>query len=176
MILDVLFAFILIAALYHGFTKGVVNSLLSFVAIFLGILIAMNFSYIVAGWMSRLLHVPPSAMPIFSFVIVVIVVILCIKLVAWLMEKLLKKVSLNTFNKVGGAVLWGALAAIIFGVFIWLVDQMGIFSASLKAESFSFRYVVPLGPSTIDYVASLLPYFKMAFTELNNIIQSAAAK
>jgi membrane protein required for colicin V production len=176
MILDVLFAFVFIVALYYGFTKGVVNSLLSFVAIFLGILIAMNFSYIVASWMSRMLKVPASVMPVFSFVVVVIVVILCIKLVAWLMEKMLKKVSLNTFNKVGGATLWGVIAAVVFGVFIWLIDQMGIFSQALKAESFSFRYVVPLGPSTIDYVSSLLPYFKMAFTELNNYIQAAANK
>jgi membrane protein required for colicin V production len=174
MILDVIFGFVLVWAIYNGFTKGVVSSLLSFVAIFLGILIAMNFSAIAARFMSDLLNVPPVVMPIFSFIVVLIVVILCIKLVAWVIEKMLQKVKLNGLNKAAGAVLWAALASIIFGVAIWLISQTGVFTESFKQESFTFKYVVPLGPAAIDYAGSILPFFTDAFTKLKEIIQNAA--
>lgn len=174
MTLDVIFAFVLVWAIYNGFTKGVVSSLLSFVAIFLGILIAMNFSAVAARFMSDVLNVPPVVMPVFSFVVVLIVVILCIKLVSWAIEKMLKTVKLNGLNKAAGATLWAALASIIFGVAIWLISQTGVFSENLKMESFTYRYVVPLGPAAIDYVGSILPFFTKAFEQLKELIQNAA--
>ena len=175
MILDVIFGIILILALYRGFNKGLIYSILSFIAIFLGILLAMNFSSLAAYWMSSVLNVPPSIMPVFSFLVVLIVVILSIKLVAIVMEKILKMISLNIFNRLAGAFFWGAIASIMFGVAIWLIDQAGVFTPQLKAESFAFKYVVPLGPSSIDMVGSYIPFLKEAFYELNKIIQSAAA-
>lgn len=174
MTLDVIFGFVLVWAIYNGFTKGVVSSLLSFIAIFLGILIAMNFSAVAARFMSDVLNVPPVVMPIFSFVIVLIVVVLCIKLVALILEKMLKKVKLNGLNKFSGAVLWAALASIIFGVAIWLIAQTGVFTENFKAQSFTFKYVVPLGPAAIDYIGSILPFFTEAFAKLKEIIQNAA--
>lgn len=175
MILDVIFIVLLLMALYRGYQKGLIYSVLSFIAIFLGILLAMNFSSLVAYWMSAVLNIPASIMPIFSFIVVLIVVVLSIKLVAMIMEKMLKAISLNIFNRIGGAILWGAIASIMFGVAIWLIDQANVFTASLKAESFTFRYIVPLGPSAIDFVSSYIPFFKEAFYELNLIIKNAAS-
>jgi membrane protein required for colicin V production len=174
-ILDVIFIVLLLLAFYRGYQKGLIYSVLSFIAIFLGILLAMNFSSLTAYWMSSLFNIPGSIMPVFSFVVVLIVVILSIKLVAIIMEKMLKAVSLNIFNRLAGAILWGAIASIMFGVTIWLIDQAGIFTANLKAESFTFRYVVPLGPSAIDFVGSLIPFFKEAFYELNKTIKTTAS-
>lgn len=174
MILDVIFIIILLLAFYRGYQKGLIYSVLSFIAIFLGILLAMNFSSLAAHWMSTVLNIPSSIMPVFSFIVVLIVVILSIKLVAIIMEKMLKAISLNFFNRIAGALLWGAIASIMFGVAIWLIDQANVFTPSLKAESYTFKYIVPLGPSAIDFVSSFIPFFKQAFYELNLIIKNAA--
>lgn len=175
MILDVIFIVLLILAFFRGYKKGLIYSVLSFIAIFLGIFLAMNFSSMTAYWMSTVLDIPASIMPVFSFVVVLIVVILSIKLVAIIMEKMLMAISLNIFNRLAGAVFWGAIASIMFGVAIWLIDQANVFTPSIKAESFTFKYIVPLGPSAIDFVGSLIPFFKEAFYELNKTIKNAAS-
>ena len=100
MILDVLLGLVLVGAFYNGYSKGIVYSLLSFVAIVLGFIIAMNFSTLASVWLYKNFNVPSVLMPALSFILVLFSVIAAIKLVAYITEKVLRAIMLNFVNKI----------------------------------------------------------------------------
>lgn len=175
MIIDIVFALFVLLAFYNGYKKGIIHSVLSFVAIFIGILLAMNFSSVAAAWLSQSFQVPAAVMPVLSFILVVIAVIVAIKIVAWIVERVLKAILLNFVNRLAGGALWAVLAALLFSVGLWLLNQTGIFTDTLKADSIAFNFVMPYGPIIFDFVGDLLPLAKNAFFDLNETTQNATA-
>mgnify|MGYP000577088657 CR=1 FL=1 len=63
MILDIIFGLLILASFYNGYTKGILYSILSLVAIVLGIILAMNFSTAASIW----LHNNFNLIEIFKF-------------------------------------------------------------------------------------------------------------
>lgn len=174
MILDIVFALVLLASFYNGYTKGIIYSVLSLLAIVLGIIIAMNFSSMASVWLHSNFNIPAVIMPSLSFILVLLAVVGAVKLVAYLAEKFLKAIMLNFVNKIAGGVLWSIIAILIFSLLVYLVSKTGIFTPNLMASSFSYQYIMPLGPMSLELVQALIPYLKESFQLINETVQEVA--
>lgn len=174
MILDVVFVLILLASFYNGYTKGIIYSVLSLLAIILGVIIAMNFSSLAAVWLHNNFQIPALIMPALSFILVLLAVVGAVKLVAMLTEKFLKALMLNFINKLSGGILWSLITVLIFSLLIYLISKTGVFTTNLMDSSYSYKYIMPLGPFSLDMVQSLIPYLKDSFDLVNDTVQDLA--
>ena len=175
MILDILLGLFVFGAFYKGYTKGIIYSMLSLIAIMVGIIIAMNFSSFAAVWLAKNFNLPSIILPVLSFVLVLIAVIASIKLVAILTEKILKAIMLNFVNKIAGALVWSFIVVLIFSVLVYFVDQAGFLTLAVKQASITYPLVKSLGPEGLSIFQTLTPYLKESFELLNKTVQEAAA-
>lgn len=174
MILDIVFALIVIASFYNGYSKGIIYSVLSLVAIVLGIIIAMNFSSMVSVWLNTQFNIPQLIMPTLSFILVLVAVVLAVRLVAYITEKFLKTIMLNIVNKVAGGVLWVVIASMLFSLLVFLISKTGIFTQDLITKSYSYKYIMPMGPFTLETLQTLIPYLQESFEIMNNKVKEFA--
>jgi len=117
------YVIIILAVLFviDGYRKGIIISLASIAALILGIYIAVHFSnYLDATLME---HVRPSRkwLPILSFCITFLLVVIGIILVAKLMERLVEVAGMGFFNHLGGAVLGLAKGIILVSILLFIV-------------------------------------------------------
>ena len=175
MILDILLGLFVFGAFYKGYTKGIIYSMLSLIAIIAGIIIAMNFSSFAAVWLAKNFNLPSIILPVLSFVLVLIAVIASIKLVAILTEKILEAIMLNFVNKIAGALVWSFIVVLIFSVLVYFVDQAGFLTSAVKQASITYPLVKSLGPEGLSIFRTFTPYLKESFELLNKTVQEAAA-
>ena len=174
MVLDVLFLLLVIFAFYSGFKQGIIASVLSFIGIFLGVIIALNFSTFAGIWLVKNFNFPEAILPVLSFIVVLLVVIISIRTVAFLAQKVLQIISINFINKIAGGVLHGVLAAFIFSVLFSFIDNYGILTESLKEESQVYPFVSSFGPQIFKTASDLIPFFTDIYKEINEVFKTAA--
>ena len=87
MFLDIIFAVIVVLAIIKGIQRGLIVGLFSFLAIIIGLAAAIKLSTVVAVHIGKAIKISDAWLPIVSFAIVFIVVILLVRLGANLIQK-----------------------------------------------------------------------------------------
>ncbi len=175
MIVDILFLLITIAAFYSGFKQGIIYAVLSFLGIFIGIIAALNFSTFAGVYLVKNFNLPEIIIPSLSFVVVLLVVIISIKIVAFFMKKVLQTISLNFVNKIAGGLLFAIIASFVFSVLFSFIDQYGFLTETLKNESVTYPYIASFGPVIFKTVSDLIPVFNDIYKDTNELFKEAAS-
>jgi membrane protein required for colicin V production len=174
MILDIIFGLVVLASFYNGYSKGILYSVLSLVAIILGIILAMNFSTAASIWLHNSFNIPAVIMPVLSFLLIIIAVVGAVKLVAYVVEKFLKAIMLNFVNKLAGGLLWSFIAVLLFSVLVFFVAKAGFLTDNLILSSQSYSYIKPLGPKSLELLQATIPLLKESFNLLNDTVREIA--
>jgi membrane protein required for colicin V production len=155
MIFDIIFAILLIWGAYKGITKGFVKQLASLAALVIGIWGAYKFS----GFTSEVLfkHSDNQYIPIISFSITFIAIIVLVNLLGKLLDTLLKSISVNIFNRIVGGVFGVAMFAFIISIVLMVVnrinEQIQFLPEEKQKESVLY---VPLS----QFAPKIFPYLK----------------
>ncbi len=166
MIIDILFAILIVFAVIRGFQKGLIVALFSFVAFFIGLAAALKLSAIVAGYIGKSVKVSDQWLPIISFAVVFIIVIILVRLGAKLIEKSVQAVLLGWINRIGGILFYLILYITIFSVLLFYAEQLNLLQTETINKSVVYKYVQPWGPKIINAFGQLIPIFKNMFTQL----------
>ena len=142
---------------YTGFKKGLVIGIASLAALILGIYAALYFSGIVAGFLTDSLHVKTDYLPVISFVVTFIGVVVLIHFLGKLLEKLINLVALGFLNKLSGAVFGVLKAAIFLSVIILIINHFDANVISKQKRESSFLY---------DPVSKIAPFIWNKFQDL----------
>src|SRR5882762_6757247 len=102
MLLDLIYAAIVILAILHGYRRGLVVGLFSLVAVIVGIAAAMKLSIVAGKYISKVIKIPDQWLPIISFAIVFLLVVILIRWGARAIGKAVEMVMLGWVNKIGG--------------------------------------------------------------------------
>jgi membrane protein required for colicin V production len=140
--LDYIILVILVLFLIHGYRQGIIVSLATIVALILGIYAAVHFSNYLDSTLVEHLHPSRKWLPILSFSITFILVVVAVMLVAKLTEKLVDVVGMGFFNHLGGAALGLLKGIILISILIFVVssiDHNGKWIAA-KDKNGSFFY------------------------------------
>ena len=73
MLIDLIFAVILVLAILKGYQRGLVIGLFSLVAVIIGLAAAMKLSTVVAGYIGKAVKVSEEWLPIISFAVVFLI-------------------------------------------------------------------------------------------------------
>ena len=124
MLLDLLFAVIIVLAILRGYQRGLVVGLFSLVAVIIGLAAAMKLSTVVAAYIGSAVKVSDQWLPIISFAVVLLIVILLIRLGARAIEKTVELAMLGWVNKIAGIILFAAIYIVVFSVLLFYAEQM----------------------------------------------------
>ncbi|MEO8771431.1 MAG: CvpA family protein [Ferruginibacter sp.] len=176
MLIDIIFAALIIFACIKGFRKGFVVALFSIVAFIVGLAAALKLSAVVASKLSENVNVSGKWLPAISFIIVFLVVVLLVNLGGKLIQKTLEAVMLGWLNRIAGVLLFIALYCIIYSIFLFYAVQLHIIKEGTISASQSYPYLKPIGPKVINMIASVIPFFKDIFAQLEHFFGEVSNK
>jgi membrane protein required for colicin V production len=176
MLIDLIFAVIIVLAVLKGYQRGFVVGLFSLVAVIIGLAAAMKLSTVVAGYIGSAVRVSDEWLPVISFAVVFLIVILLIRLGARAIEKTVEVAMLGWVNKIGGIILFAAIYIVVFSVLLFYAEQMKLIQPDTINKSVTYSFVQPWGPKAINGFGSIIPVFKDMFAELELFFDGVAKK
>ncbi len=174
MLLDLIYAVILVLAILHGFRRGLVLGLFSLVAVIIGLAAAMKLSLVAGEYIGKVINISEEWLPVISFAVVFLVIVLLIRLGARAIEKTVEMVMLGWVNKIGGIIFYAAIYTIIFSVLLFYAEQMKLLQPETINKSVTWSFVQPWGPKVINGIGSIIPIFKDMFGELEKFFDGVA--
>src|SRR5687768_52066 len=130
MIIDIIVVVLLVLAVIKGLQRGLIVGLFSLVAIIIGLAAAIKLSAVVAGYIGNSVKVSDQWLPIISFAVVFIIVVLLVRLGANVIQRLVETVTLGWVNRIGGAILYIAIYITVFSVILFYAEQINIIQPS----------------------------------------------
>jgi membrane protein required for colicin V production len=172
MIFDILFVIFLGGGFWWGYQKGIIYSLFSLAAYFVGIIGALKFSYIAVKFLHTSLNLGPRALSIVAFILMFILIVLLVRLVAWVLEEILKSFSLNLVNQLIGGVIFSLISLYVLCVMIWFMNKWEVFPDHQKMTSHVYPYIANTGPTVVEYSGRIVPMFRSAFHDMDQLIRN----
>lgn len=176
MLIDVLFLIIIVFAIIRGYQRGLIVGIFSFVAIIVGLAAAIKLSAVVAGYIGENVKVSDRWLPVISFLVVFIGVVLLIRLGANLLQKAVEMGMMGWVNRLGGILLYIIIYTLVFSVVLFYAEKLTLLQQTAIDKSTVYPYVSPIGPKVIDGFGRVIPIFKDMFEELGSFFDGVAKK
>ena len=174
MIFDIIVAVILILAIIKGWQRGLIVALFSVIALIVGLAAAIKLSVVVAGYIGNAVKVSDKWLPVISFAVVFLIVVLLVRLGAKFIQKTVELAMLGWLNRLGGILLYAGLYILIFSILVFYADQLGFIKPETKSQSVTYAYIEPLGPKLMDWIGKIIPLFKDMFSDLQDFFDSVS--
>ena len=172
--LDIIFAIVIVIALFKGYKKGLIIALFSLLAFIVGIAAAVKLSAAVASYFQPHHSSSSKWLVVLAFVVLFLAVVLIIHMGGKLIEKTFEMALLGWANRLGGVLLYAALYTIIFSVCLFYADKIHLFEKATLSESLAYPYVQPVGPKVIEGLGKWIPLFKDAFSQLEDFFSNVS--
>ncbi|MCC7332801.1 MAG: CvpA family protein [Flavobacteriales bacterium] len=156
---DFLFIVPLLWGAYTGFVKGLVIELASFVALVLGVWGGLKFSYLSSAYLSKFFDISDNIMPLISFSITFITIVILVFILAKLLQGVLKKAALGIFNKILGLAFGVLKFAFIISIVLNLLNvfnkEVEFIKPEQKQSSLLYNSIEKLGQMIIPGIKEL---------------------
>lgn len=172
--IDIVFAIILVIAIYKGYSRGLIIAVFSFVAVTLGLAAALKLTTVAVLYAQQHWDVHTRWLPVICFIALLLGVVLLVRLGATLLQKLVEVAMMGWLNKLGGILLYSTIFIMVYSVLLWIANQLYWLSPEIKMQSVVYPYIEHLGPAVIDGVGKLIPVFKDMFASLQSFFDTAA--
>jgi membrane protein required for colicin V production len=176
MILDLIFVVLVILAVIKGYQRGLIIGIFSFIAIIIGLAAAIKLSTVVAGYIGKAVKVSDEWLPIISFAVVFIVIVLLVRWGANLIQRTAEVAMLGWVNRLGGIVFYAAIYITVFSIIVFYAVQVHLIKQETLDKSVTYSFVGPWGPKAINGLASVLPFFKGMFRDLEQFFGNISNK
>ena len=176
MSIDVFFYFILIMAVFKGFSKGFIIGVFSFLAFIIGLAAALKLSAIVAVHLENSTGASGKWLPVMSFIIVFTLVVFLVNIGARILKKTISFAMLGWADKIGGIILYVLIYTMIFSILLFFGEKTSLISEASVDNSNVYKYVAPWGPKVIDNFGKIVPLFSDMFNDLQSFFESAGNK
>ena len=174
MLLDIIFAILVVLAIVKGFQKGLIVAIFSFIAFFIGLAAALKLSAVVAGYLGKNVKVSDQWLPVISFIVVFIIVVILVHVGAKAIEKVFQLAMLGWINRLGGIIFYLLLYITVFSVILFYARQLNLLKPETISRSVTYAYVDPWGPKAINAFGKLIPVFKDMFTQLEDFFSNVS--
>ncbi len=171
MIIDIAFAIIVVWGLFVGYSRGLISSLISFLAFLVGIVVALKYTHVVAGYLREMFAFNAQYLPILSFLLIFVGVIVAMHFLSSVLEKIAGFLFLGMLNRLIGALLWGIIFVLGFSTVLWFLNQTHMISPEMKAQSQTFYYIEPLTGIVFGYLSQFLPILEGLFQSIEEMFR-----
>jgi membrane protein required for colicin V production len=172
--IDIVFAIILVFAIYKGYSRGLIVAVFSFVAVMVGMAAALKLTTVAVLYAQQHWQIHTRWLPVLCFICLFVGVVLLVRLGATLMQKLVELAMMGWLNKLGGIILYSAIFIIAYSVLLWIANQLYWLSPETKLQSVVYPYIEHLGPAVMNGLGRIIPIFKDMFAGLQSFFDNAA--
>ncbi len=146
--LDVIFIIPIIWFAYQGFKRGLIIELASLLALILGIYAALYFSGYAANFLINNLDMGSKYIPVTSFILTFIAVVVIVFFIGKILEKLVNMVALGFLNKLAGGFFGMIKAAVVISVVLLIINNFNddLISQQKKKNSFLYGSIARIAP------------------------------
>ena len=166
--IDVLFLLFMVLAVFRGLRQGFIIAVFSALAIIVGLAAAMKLSAVVAGRAQMNMHLSSRWMPVLTFVLIFLAVVVIVRMGARVAEKAVDLALMGWLNKFAGVVLYAAVYTTILSVLLFYAVQMHLIAGKTLSSSVTYPFIRPWGPVIIDGFGKFVPWFEGMFTRLED--------
>lgn len=142
---DIIIIIPLIWGAYKGFKKGIIIEVASFIALGLGVWGGMKFSSISAKYLSNAFDIAENIMPLISFAVTFILIVIAVFTLAKMLQKVVSMVALGFLNKAAGALFgmlkFGLIMSVIINFTNILDAQVNFVEPEMKNKSILYEPV-----------------------------------
>lgn len=158
-LIDILLGIPLAWAIYRGFKKGLILEFAMLLGLIIGLYAGLHFSKMAAVFIKDTFHIQGSWLPIVSFIIVFILVLLGIYILGKLMEKTAEALMLGLLNKIGGALFSVIKMALILSFILFMLNGLApggsIFTKTQRDKSYLYKSVTSFAPFLMPKVKTI---------------------
>lgn len=176
MIIDFAFVILLILAIIKGYNRGLVVAVFSFLAFMIGLAAALKLSALVAKWLGENVNVSEKWLPVASFALVFLGVVLLVRMGAAAIERTLNIVLLGWVNKLGGIVFFSVLYLMIGSVLLFYAEQLKWVTPETIKSSQTYPILKPWAPKIINGLSVVFPFFQSLFDDLQQFFGNLATR
>lgn len=176
MIIDIVFALLMLLAIYKGYRRGLIVAIFSIIALLVGLAAAVKLSTLVAAYLDNSLNVSARWLPVISFILVFIAAVFIVRLGAAAIEKTIELAMLGWLNRIGGILLYAALYTIILSVLLFYLEKINLLTQEAVLASATHKYLQSLGPRAINAIGVVIPFFKNMFHDLERFFGHVVEK
>ncbi|HYF32751.1 MAG TPA: CvpA family protein [Chitinophagaceae bacterium] len=166
MIIDFIFAVLLVIAVFKGLRRGFIVAVFSLVAFIVGLAAAMKLSTFAAQQLADNTNISSRWLPFISFLLVFLLVVFLVRLVARIIEKTVQFAMLGWLNRLLGVALYIALYTTILSILLFYAIQMNIIKQDTVLASRTYNFIEPWGPYAINGLGAVVPWFRDMFEQL----------
>jgi membrane protein required for colicin V production len=163
-ILDIVLGIPLAFAIFSGFRNGFVYEIASLAGLILGIYIAINFSGITSDFLADMFHWHGRTLWFLSLLFTFVLVVLSIRLLGKVMEKVVDSLAMGPVNHLLGGVVSMIKTAFVLSLIIYLVNLVDsshtLISQSTRQKSFLWQPVSEVAPFIMPQLDKRVPDLK----------------
>ena len=134
--IDIILSIPLLWGVYKGFKKGLIIQVATLIALVIGIYAGIEFCGLLSSYIKDSVNISAKFIPIVSFALIFILIVIVVHLLAKLLEKFINLVALGFINKLTGAIFGFLKAALILAVILIFInladDKLGFIPSEEK--------------------------------------------
>lgn len=176
MLIDIVFAILMVLAIFKGMSRGFIVAVFSLFAFLIGLAAALKLSATVANYLHTKASLSGHWLPFLSFLLVFVAVVFIVRWAASLVKKAVSLVFLGWVDSIAGVLLYAVMYLMIYSVILFFATRIGIISAAVKATSKTYFFIEPFGPRAMSLLGMIIPFFSHVFADLSQFFQGVAQK
>lgn len=176
MLIDAVFALLVLLACIKGARKGFILALFSVLAFMAGLAAALKLSAVVANKLSSEPVLNGKWIPFLSFILVFIVVALLVNLAGRFLQQTAEVVMLGWVNKMAGICLFLLFYSLLYSILLFYSVQLHIIKKETTNVSMIYPVIQPLAPKVFDSIGIVIPFFKDLFSQLGHFFEGVSNK
>ncbi|MEK0422152.1 MAG: hypothetical protein RLZ95_62 [Bacteroidota bacterium] len=166
--LDILTGTVLVIAILQGYKNGLIRAVISFMSLFIGLVLAFQFAGFVSGQLKAHTKISSNFLPFISFLIVLIGVLFALRWVSAFLQQGAQWLMLGWLNKLLGIVLYGFIYFTMLSAVVYFLQLLGVIEAVNMKQTYSYSYLNSWWPAIIGKIGSWLPFIKQSIATFSN--------
>lgn len=158
-VIDIIILVALAWGAFRGFMKGFILQIVTLLALVTGIWASIRFSDSMAHFLTRSLDITGRYLPVLSFLLIFILVIVVAHLIGLLMTRFFELTPVGWLNRLGGIAFGILKMAFIVSVFLTLQNRMKekvhILSEKQVKDSVLYKPVASIAPAVFPHIRLL---------------------
>lgn len=162
--LDIALILFMVVGAYTGYKEGFLVTLLSMVAILLGILGGFKLMGTAMVLLDQKFNIDETVLPYVAFGVVFILVVVLVTLLGRAMRASIDKTFLGKIDESAGAVLGFFKTAFMLSVVLWIIHSLHIgFPDTWTENAWVYPRLATLAPTVTEWISNYLPVFEDVF-------------
>jgi len=172
-VVDLIIAVLLGYALFKGIKNGLVVSVISLIALIVGIYFSLRFSFFTRDFLTENTQWNPNTLTIAAFFITFVAVLVLLFFLGKAITKVAESLALGFVNKILGAVFEGIKMLLIISVFLNLFQKINFNNLIVSKEKLDESvFYEPIEKVSKEIFPLMEEWYKIALSEASENIEA----